>query len=139
MNQAQILPAAGPHSIITLNYMANFKSKNIFYQTNIKEGQQVPWKIASLISNCIFCWKKNIFFAKFLWFLRFPQIQLHGGKIWDRYIFFWNISDFLTHMLTWVRIHIEMGNLEAKTPSLRIQKYNDCAGPSQGLKIWGGL
>ena len=54
----------GPHFIITLNFMDNFRSKNIFYKTNIEDGQKVPWKSASLISNCIFLQKKHIFFCK---------------------------------------------------------------------------
>ena len=86
--------------------------KNIFFKTNNKNGQKVRWKSAPLILKCIFYENKIYFFAKILWFLRFSQIQLPGGKIWDWYIIFQNFSDFLTPMLTLgLCVNIEMGNL----------------------------
>ena len=57
MYQSQILPT-GSHCIITLLYMANFRSKYILDKTNIKDGQKVPWKSGPLISNCI-CYAKK--------------------------------------------------------------------------------
>ena len=96
--------------------MANFRSKIIFYKTNIEDGQKVPWKSAPLILNCICYEKKKYFFANFLWFLRFSQIQLPGGKIRDWYKFV-RIFLILWHLCwPWVRINFEMVNSEAKTP-----------------------
>ena len=63
MCKAQILPP-GLHFVITLNYMSNFRSKNILYKTNIKNGQKLPYKIASLILHCIYMFFCKYFFLK---------------------------------------------------------------------------
>ena len=88
------------HFIITLIYMAKFRSKNIFYISNIEDGQKVLWKSNALILNCIFYEKKS--FAKLLRFLRFSQIQLPGGKIWDWYT--GNFSEFFWFFDTYVEL-----------------------------------
>ena len=59
--------------------MANFWSKNIFYKTNIEDGQKVHRKSAPLITICFFLKKKKN--AHFFGFLRFSQIQGPGSKI----------------------------------------------------------
>ena len=116
MYQAQILPP-GPHFIITLNYMANFRSKNIFYKTNIEDGQKVPWKSASLISNCIFLQKKHIFFCKmFVIFGVFSNSAAWWQNLRLVHIFFRIFLIFWHLCWPWVHVHIEMENLEAKTP-----------------------
>ena len=60
-----------------------------------------------------FLTKEKYFFAKFLPFFRFSQIQLPGGKIWEWY----RIFQIFWHLCwTWVCFNIEMGHLKAKNP-----------------------
>ena len=63
MDQSQILQP-GPHFIITPTYMANFMSKIFFQQYKHQGWTKRTLKSISLISNCIFCEKKNYILYK---------------------------------------------------------------------------
>ena len=56
--------------------MANFWSKNIFYKTNIEDGQKVHRKGAPLITICFFLTKKKKMqnFWDFWGFLKFRDL-----------------------------------------------------------------
>ena len=101
MYQCQILQL-GTFFIITIVDMANFRSKCIFYSTNIKDGQNIlTLKKYSFDFKLHFSWNK-ILFAKFLWFLRvFFQIQVPGWKWQINFLTFWHLC------LPWVLLDIK--------------------------------
>ena len=78
--------------------MANLGLKYVFINTNIKNGQKIPWKVyISYISKCVFYEKK--IFVKFFGFLRF----FSGSGAWlqnlrldnDSSVFFWYFDTYV--------------------------------------------
>ena len=114
MDQSQILQP-GPHFIITPTYMANFRSKIFFQQYKHQGWTKRTLKIISLISNCIFCEKKLYIFKSFCDFWGFFKFRSMVAKS-ETGTWFFRIFLIFWHLCwPWVCVHMEMGNLEAKT------------------------